>query len=180
MTFKISVNSTKQQEDSFQYSSAAEAATQHSGATPQGELINSSEVTDVSKALPPAALVTSTETPAWQCGNHPWIAGESRHITCPKALKAVERNCQHSAWTQCGVYVDFELVQGTARHVSESRLCLKKVARKLHTVQDGTCHSDTCTDQQVTQTKDRKEHAKAEQYRLRNSQMMFTVILCPR
>ena len=61
-------------------------------------------------SLPPAALVTSTETPAWPCGNHPWIAGESRHITCPKALKAVERIRQHSAWTQGGVYVDFELV----------------------------------------------------------------------
>lgn len=71
MTFKISVNSTKQQEDGFQNSPATEAATRHSGVTPQGELINSSAVTDVSKALPPAALVTSTETPAWQCGNHP-------------------------------------------------------------------------------------------------------------
>lgn len=107
MTFKISVNSTKQQEDGFQCSPATEAATRHSGVTPQGELINSSAVTDVSKALPPAALVTSTETPAWQCGNHPWIAGESHHITCPKALKAVERNrlhstCEHSVestWT---------------------------------------------------------------------------------
>lgn len=72
MTFKISANSIKQQEDSIQCSSAVVEAAWRSGVTPKWKLFYLSKVAGVSTVLPTAALVTSTETPAvWQCGNHP-------------------------------------------------------------------------------------------------------------